>query len=378
MTSGSGISRREALAAGGVGLVLAGSAAPLSAGQNAIPAADEERGVKVTEATNVALAASPDGAMLALDLLGILWTMPVTGGKLTRLTGDFDDLGQPDWSPDGSQIIVQSYRTGNFHIWSVPSGGGEMIQLTDGACDDREPRWSPDGKWIAFSSDRSEGRYAIHILELATGKVALFSHGETQDSEPCWAPDGKSIAYVADGGKIMVAPLGGGEAAVVASVEPSPDFFRKQELHAPAYGPDGAIWYTRMAGGKMDLIREGTVVPAGDDLYPFRPAWAAGALIYGADGTLWSMDAKGAKKAIAFEASAPVTRPDYARKTRDFDSSAPRPVVGIVAPALSPDGRQIAFGALNDLWLMDIGSAPRKLVSGPSYKCDPEIGRAHV
>ncbi len=38
--------------------------------------------------------------------------------------------------------------------------------------------------------------------------------------------------------------------------------------------------------------------------------------------------------------------------------AAPRPVRGIMAPVISPDGTQVAFVALGDLWLMPIGSMP--------------------
>jgi hypothetical protein len=46
-------------------------------------------------------------------------------------------------------------------------------------------------------------------------------------------------------------------------------------------------------------------------------------------------------------------------------------VKGIVGPQLSPDGKAIVFGALNDLWLLPIGGKPRKLVSDRFYKVDP-------
>ena len=156
MTIRSGVSRREAIAAGGIGLLAAGSAGAV--GDARAPATGKETMVSVEDATNVALTLSPDGSRIAFDLLGILWKMPVAGGPLKRLTGDFDDLAQPDWSPDGTRIAFQSYRSGNFHIWSVAADGGDMRQHTDGLLDDREPRWSPDGKRIAFSSDRADGR----------------------------------------------------------------------------------------------------------------------------------------------------------------------------------------------------------------------------
>ena len=49
--------------------------------------------------------------------------------------------------------------------------GGEPVQLTDGDWDDNDAAWSPDGTHIAFSSDRSEGRWQyfgsdLYVLSL--------------------------------------------------------------------------------------------------------------------------------------------------------------------------------------------------------------------
>ncbi|CAN5191499.1 amidohydrolase family protein [soil metagenome] len=364
-----GINRREAMTLGGLGLLAASTPAGL-AGQPPV-AANAEKTVSVAAVTNIALTISPDATRIAFDLLGILWTIPATGGPATRLTGDFDDLGQPDWSPDGKSILFQSYRTGNFHLWSIPAGGGALKQLTDGLCDDREPRWSPDGRTIAFASDRSEARYAIHLLDVATGKVTLFSEGKGQDSEPCWTPDGKTLLYITNGVKLMRKPIAGGAAVEIISVPPSPDRRNPSEIHAPGVAPDGTVHYSRLISGAMTLVAGDKDLITGADFYPFRPAFAGGALFYAADGQIKRRDAAGKTTTIPFTAPVPVTEARYRKKVRDFDGTVPKPVVGIVAPMLSPDGKEIVFGALNDLWLMPVGGAPKPFVQDGWYKCDP-------
>ncbi|MCJ2182908.1 amidohydrolase family protein [Novosphingobium sp. 1949] len=373
------INRRQALGAGGLATSLAllkpgasmgaASGTALSGGT---AVSGRETTVDVTEATNVALALSPDGTRVALDLLGILWTMPAQGGPLTRLTGDFDDLALPDWSPDGARIAFQSYRSGNFHIWAVPAGGGALEQLTDGLFDDREPCWSPDGKTIAFSSDRVGGRYTIHLLDVASGAVRALSTGSSQDSEPTWTPDGTAVVYVADGTRIVAVPVAGGAAKVLAEITPSADFFHPAQLHAPAIAPDGTLAYTRIADGAVTLVVGGVEAVAGRDLYPFRPAFRDdGGFVFAADGKIVARSAAGAETALPFSARVPVTTPVYAKHRRDFDSTAPRPVLGIVGPQLSPDGREVVFTALGDIWRMTIGARPQRLVAGPDFKCDP-------
>jgi len=371
MTGRVTINRREALAAGGIGLLAAGSAGSLAQDRPGAPAAGRENLVTVEECTNIALALSPDGKRIAFDLLGILWTMPVEGGPLKRLTGDFDDLAQPDWSPDGNRIVFQSYRSGNFHIWSVAADGGDMRQHTDGPFDDREPRWSPDGRTIAFASDRAEGRYVIHLLDVATGRVSAFSKGNTNDSEPCWSPDGRSIAYVAGGNTLVKADVATGAAIDVASVPPSPDRFNPSAIMAPAFAPDGTLVYSRLQPGSLTLVQGERDVVAGEDLYPFRPAFTRdGAILYGSNGKIrkWK---DGKASVIPFRTQVPVTTPSYRKKTRDFTSTDRRPVVGIAAPMLSPDGKSIVFAALNDIYLMPVGGTPKKLIGDPWHKCDP-------
>ncbi|WHO37566.1 amidohydrolase family protein [Sphingobium sp. AP49] len=371
MTSLPDLSRREALAAGSIGLLATGSATSIAQSSPGAPAAGKETVVTVEDCTNVALTLSPDGKRIAFDLLGILWTLPVGGGALTRLTGDFDDLAQPDWSPDGKRIAFQSYRTGNFHIWSVAADGSDMRQHSDGLLDDREPRWSPDGRTIAFSSDRAEGRYAIYLLDVASGQVTPLSKGTTNDSEPAWSPDGKTIAYVAGGTKLVTIDIATGAVTEVAAVTPSADRYNPSAIMAPAFAPDGSIAYTRLEPGALTLVHGDKDIVAGEDIYPFRPAFAKdGTIFYGSNGKLRAL--KGGKASIIpFRTQVPVTTPDYKKKARDFTSTTAKPVVGIAAPMLSPDGRTIVFGALNDIYVMPVGGTPKKLVADGYHKCDP-------
>lgn len=135
---------------------------------------------------------------------------------------------------------------------------------------------------------------------------------------------------------------------------------------ALTFAPDGRIAYTRVQPGSVTLVVDGKDVVAGEDLYPFRPAFTAdGAILYGSGGKLrrW----QGGKAAVVpFTAQIPVTTPDYNKKARDFTSTTAKPVVGIAAPMLSPDGKQIVFAALNDLYLMPVGGTPASSLATPS------------
>src|SRR5438132_14205189 len=122
------------------------------------------------EGTSMAAALSPDGRTIAIDLLGTLWTMPASGGTAKPITDISMDARQPSWSPDGTRIAFQAYRSSTWQIWTMKADGSELKPVTSGPYDDREPMWSPDGQRIAFSSDRS-GSYDVWVLTLASGEI---------------------------------------------------------------------------------------------------------------------------------------------------------------------------------------------------------------
>ncbi|NHV87627.1 DPP IV N-terminal domain-containing protein, partial [Escherichia coli] len=66
----------------------------------------------------------------------------------------------------------------------------------------------------------------------------------------------------------------------------------------------------------------------------------------------------GAETPVNFTAAVPFQPHGFKHKTRDFDSTSPQVAKGIYAPTLSPDGKQIAFVALNQMYVMSVGGAP--------------------
>ncbi|WP_421931620.1 amidohydrolase family protein [Phenylobacterium sp.] len=369
---GGGVDRRRLLSLGGT--VLAVSSVP-AAGAVAKPVvarpAPGPQYVTLVEGTNIAVTAAPDGKAVAFDLFGVIWTVPIEGGAATRLTDDLTDGAQPDWSPDSRALVFQSYRDGNFHLWTVAADGTGLKQLTKGPFDCREPRWSPDGKTIAFASDTT-GPYAIHVLDLATGAIKLWAQAKGQACEPCWSPDGARIAFAVDRARVEVVDAAG-KAATAATLKASADRMNPTELHSPSFTPDGKdIVYHVIESGVSELRGAGGALVKGEDIFPFRPTWLPGGdLVYAADGKIKRRGPGGART-IEFSLAVPVSTPRYAKKTRDYDSTRPKPVVGVGSPALSPDGTQIAFRALNDLWILPAGGGkPTALIKDSFWKCDP-------
>src|SRR3984957_11467366 len=75
------------------------------------------------EGTWMDLDVSPDGKNIVFDLLGDIYTMPITGGKATLLAGGKAWEVQPRYSPDGKLISYTSDREGGDNIWVMNADG---------------------------------------------------------------------------------------------------------------------------------------------------------------------------------------------------------------------------------------------------------------
>ncbi|GII24475.1 amidohydrolase family protein [Planosporangium mesophilum] len=373
-----GIRRRELLTgAAGVagGAALAGTGLGAADRVQAAPAgpSGSGRGLRLDQGTDIAAQLSPDGRTIAIDLVGVLWVLPASGGPARRLTSDLFDIAQPEWSPDASTITFQSYRDGTFNIWLIRPDGSGLRQLTQGPYDHREPRFSPDGKRIAFSSDAAgssgSGSYGIHLLDPATGATTPVTDTVLEEYEPAWSPDGARIAFVVANTRIDVVDLATGARTTAVTVPAG------QVIHNPAWTPDGRdLVYSLLLNGRSELWRGGAPLVTGEEVFPFRVSWRSGSeFVYTADGRIRrrTLDGAGRPHEIGFIAPIAVTTPRYRKRRRDFDSTTPKPVVGIGSPVLSPDGEHVAFRALNDIYTMRIGQPPRPLTRDHWWKSDP-------
>jgi Tol biopolymer transport system component/imidazolonepropionase-like amidohydrolase len=346
-------------------------AAVLSSTILAIQPSGSEARLAITEGTSMAAAASPDGRTIVIDLLGALWTVPLEGGRARRILADGYDARLPAWSPDGRRIVFQAYRDSTWNIWTVASDGSNLRRETSGPFDDREPVWSPDGTRVAFSSDRG-GNYDVWTLTLASGEVRQLTSNPANDSMPAWSPDGREIVFVSDRrerGLYAIDAAAGVERTIANDA---------RAVASPVFAQDGKTVVYPAVDAATSLLVAGTVniADAGEDVFPFRVTWlAAREVLYTADGAIKrrSLDGGPARR-IPFEAEIVLPATTFTPRARLISPESSHPALGLMHPAISPDGRRVAFVALGDLWLADAarGSVvPQRLTHDAFVEADP-------
>ncbi|MDT3397858.1 amidohydrolase family protein [Streptomyces sp. B1866] len=409
------LSRRGFLRAGaGATATAAATAAATAPAAVAAPAGARGASLSFTAATNGAAALSPAGDRLVAEVQGVLWSLPRAGGDAVPLTPPDLEPTRPVFSPDGGLLAVCAFRGGGFHLWTLRPDGSGLRQRTDGPWDDRGPAWSPDGTRLAFASERggdpvAGSPYRVWVLDLASGELTRLTglpgqdgplqDGHWEDFDPVWSPDGTRVLFVRaafTGSALDARTIASVRADGTGPVAVEHTETAAGQVLAPAVSPDGTLAYLRTTpapNGSCTLVVDGRPVAVAGDLEPAPPRWTSrDTLLVTADGRFRILRPGAAANSadpdgedIPFRAVLPVERPSYRVKRYDVDGGGVRPVRGLHLPALSPDGRQIAFAALNSLWLADAagGRPPRRIVRaaatryvlGPSWARD---GRALV
>ena len=128
-------------------------------------------------------------------------------------------------SPDGSNIVWMSTRTGSEELWKSSANGENPRQFSHLERYSGTPRWSPDGKWLAFDSYGSNPSQ-IFIVDSEGRNLHSIGNGSSFSVVPSWSRDGKCIYFssartgslqvwkhfLSTGGEVQVTQNGGFDA----------------------------------------------------------------------------------------------------------------------------------------------------------------------
>jgi TolB protein len=160
---------------------------------------------------------SPDSKELVYSMAGSLWRQKIDEQIARQVTDGPGYDYQPDWSPDGRNVVYCSYQKDAVELWLLNLTTGKTEPLTNSGAVNVEPRWSPDGKRIVFVSTAYHKRFHIFRADVNGENLqnVVRLTGETRSElpryyysafdheiSPVWSRDGKEILFVSNRGHI--------------------------------------------------------------------------------------------------------------------------------------------------------------------------------
>ncbi|MBZ5603920.1 MAG: amidohydrolase family protein [Acidobacteriia bacterium] len=146
-----------------------------------------ERKIEFTtdEATWLSLTLTPDGKTIVFELLGDLYSLPVTGGEAKPITTGMPFDSQPSVSPDGKHIAFVSDRDGSENLWICNLDGSDPKQLSKDAQGDFEsPSWTPDGDYVLVSRKPNNGLHEIWMYNIDGGSGVQVTKSSPKPDTP--------------------------------------------------------------------------------------------------------------------------------------------------------------------------------------------------
>jgi imidazolonepropionase-like amidohydrolase/Tol biopolymer transport system component len=367
------------------------------------------------EGTWVSLDVSPDGKTIVFELLGDLYTMPVSGGEATCIVCGLPFDSQPVFSPDGSRIAFVSDRNGNENLWVANADGSapRAISASQDNCEFVSPEWARDGQSIYITHYKPDVN-AFELWRYGAGgesrePLERVTHAKSSPSAPkefnsnalgaALSPDGRFLYFEQKSGlgfdDDVEFPLWHVERRDLKSGEDRTFISAPGSAFRPRVSPDGkllayavryegktALRVRNLESGEDRLLaypvqRDDQESLAARDLLPrfaFTPDSASVIANYG--GRIQRIDvATGKPSEIPFTAHVnlpfgPYMRPELKQETGPVRARL------IQTPSQSPDCSRIVFSALARIYLSALGAdgeaaTPVRLTHGALPEFEP-------
>jgi dipeptidyl aminopeptidase/acylaminoacyl peptidase len=322
-------------------------------------------------------------AMMIAFIIAFSFSLTATAqSQANRLTAmdafNLEFASDPQISPNGKQILyvrqfaeIMSDRNLS-NIWIINADGTNNRPVTTGNRSDSSPRWSPDGTKIIYASDQ-DGTAQIYLRWMDNGQTAKLTNLQFAAAGINWSPDGKWISFTA------FVP---DKPTQVASIPPAPQGAKWAD---PAKVIDKLIYRFNGPGYLQPGYHHVFVVPAegGTPRQITHGNFQYGG-VFRASEAVWSPDSRSLLISVN-------RNPDYEAEPLDtniFEFSVADGAMKQLtkrkgpdgAPAISPDGKRIAYTGFDDryqgyqvsqLYVMNRDGSNPQLIS---EKLDRDVG----
>lgn len=359
------------------------------------------------EGTWMNLDVSPDGQTIVFDMVGDIYTLPITGGTAKAIRTGIPFEIQPRFSPDGTKISFTSDADGGDNIWVMNVDGSDAKQVTK---EDfrllNNAVWSADGDYLIarkhFTSGRSLGAGEMWQYHKTGGSGIQLTKrkNDQQDvNEPFVSSDGKYLYYSEDvypGGYFQYNKDPNSQIYVIKRYE-----FETGETETITGGPGGAARPTVSPDGKklafvkrvrtksvlfIHNLETGEEFPIYDKLNKDQQeAWAIfgvypnfnwmpnnNEIIFWSGGKINKIDVNSLEVTnIPFTANVKIDLAETVHFDNRIETEKFTPKM-IRHTVTSPDGKHIVFSALGHLYKKELPNGkPQRLTNSTDFEFEP-------
>ncbi|HUG17551.1 MAG TPA: hypothetical protein VMM56_01140, partial [Planctomycetaceae bacterium] len=135
------------------------------------------------------------GDLVTFTAEGDLWSVPVAGGKATRLTTHHALEYRKAISPDGTKIAFNAAYEGETEVWLMPIDGGLPQRLTFEGHYMQVQGWTPDGKVLCSTGRYSGPTRNLQLVEIDPDSFSQELLPLHQASEGVWNDDKSTLFF---------------------------------------------------------------------------------------------------------------------------------------------------------------------------------------
>jgi eukaryotic-like serine/threonine-protein kinase len=259
---------------------------------------------------------SPDGKFIAYGSGGKLWKIPADGGSAATLCNLPGDYRGGAWGAD--DLIIIAINRGP--VYRVPAGGGDAqlylaLDPNKGDVDFHDPSLLPDGRTLLYSVHRQQGVDTLELYKDGTRKILYRLEGvaRTQSPQVLNSPQYSSTGHI---------------------------IYRRDQGIEGIWAVPFSLSSTELTGEHFLIVPGGTCASVSSD----------GTLLCG----------------LATESRSP-RQLVWVNREGKIEGRIGQPQAGLAHPAISRDGRRIAYDALEgntrEIWVYDTVTSGRTRVT---------------